>query len=173
MFVGKPAPDFRVRTTKDPNTLEHEATLAEYHGRWLVLFFYPADFTFVCPTEVLAFNSAVPAFAERGATLLGVSTDSVFSHVAWMEFHIGALAFPLASDRTHAVSRAYHVLDDSGEAARGLFIIDPAGIVRYELVHDEPVGRSVDETLRVLTALQTPGKSFATFTAPAAVTVNA
>jgi peroxiredoxin (alkyl hydroperoxide reductase subunit C) len=167
MFVGKPAPDFRMTTTKDANTLEHEATLAEYRGRWLVLFFYPADFTFVCPTEVLAFNSAVPSFADLGADLLGVSTDSVFSHVAWMEFHIGQLDFPLASDRTHAVSRAYHVLDDTGEAARGLFIVDPEGIVRYEVVHDEPVGRSVDEVLRVLTALRKPGKSFATFTAPA------
>lgn len=168
MFVGKPAPDFRMTTTKDANTLEHQATLDDYRGRWLVLFFYPADFTFVCPTEVLAFNSAVPTFAEHGAELLGVSTDSVFAHVAWMEFHIGQLAFPLASDRTHTVSRAYHVLDDSGEAARGLFIIDPEGVVRYEVVHDEPVGRSVDEILRVLAALQRPGKSFATFTTASA-----
>ncbi len=171
MFLGKPAPDFRMTTTKEPNTLEHQASLADYRGRWLVLFFYPADFTFVCPTEVLAFNAAVPALAEHGAELLGVSTDSVFSHVAWMEFHIGQLDFPLASDRNHAVSRAYGVLDDNGEAARGLFIIDPEGVVRYEVVHDEPVGRSVDEVLRVLAALQRPGKSFATFTQPVAVAV--
>jgi peroxiredoxin 2/4 len=161
MFVGKPAPEFRMNTTKDLNTLEHEATLADYRGKWLVLFFYPADFTFVCPTEVLAFNSAVPTFAEKNVELLGVSTDSVFSHVAWMEFHIGQLAFPLASDRTQEVSEKYGVLDVTGQSARGVFIIDPEGIVRYEVVHDDRVGRSVEEVLRVVNALQTPGRTFA------------
>jgi peroxiredoxin (alkyl hydroperoxide reductase subunit C) len=169
MFVGKPAPQFRMGTTKDLNTLEHEATLADYRGRWLILFFYPADFTFVCPTEVLAFNSAVPSFAQHDAELLGVSTDSVFSHVAWMEFHIGQLDFPLASDRDQHVSAAYGVLDDAGQSARGVFIIDPEGIVRYEVIHDDRVGRSVDEILRVLTALQSPGRTFAHFTAANAV----
>jgi peroxiredoxin (alkyl hydroperoxide reductase subunit C) len=169
MFVGKPAPDFRMTTTKDLNTLEHEATLADYRGRWLVLLFYPADFTFVCPTEALAFNAAVPRFAaEHDAELLGVSTDSVHSHVAWMEFHIGALDFPLASDRTHEVSRAYGVLD-AGQAARGIFIIDPEGVVRYEVVHDDRVGRSIDEVLRVLTALQAKGRTFARFDTAVAV----
>jgi peroxiredoxin (alkyl hydroperoxide reductase subunit C) len=167
MLVGSPAPDFRMTTTKDQNTLDHVATLDDYRGRWLVLFFYPADFTFVCPTEVLAFSSAVPAFAERDAELLGVSTDGVFAHVAWMEFHIGQLAFPLASDRTQVVSNAYGVLEEgTGQAARGVFIIDPEGTVRYEVVHDDRVGRSVDEILRVLTALQGPGRSFAHYTAP-------
>jgi peroxiredoxin (alkyl hydroperoxide reductase subunit C) len=163
MFVGKPAPEFRMQTTADLDTLEHETTLEDYRGRWLVLFFYPADFTFVCPTEVLAFNSAVPALRERGANLLGVSTDSVHSHVAWMEFHIGQLDFPLASDRSQAVSKAYQVLDDAGQSVRGLFIIDPEGIVRHEVVHDDRVGRSVDEVLRVLSALQAPGRTFARF----------
>jgi peroxiredoxin 2/4 len=161
MFVGKPAPEFQMNTTKDLNTLEHEAQLSDYRGKWLVLFFYPADFTFVCPTEVLAFNSAVPAFAEKNAELLGVSTDSVFSHVAWMEFHIGQLAFPLASDRTQEVSERYGVLDATGQSARGVFIIDPEGIVRYEVVHDDRVGRSVEEVLRVLSSLQAPGRTFA------------
>jgi peroxiredoxin (alkyl hydroperoxide reductase subunit C) len=164
MLVGKPAPDFRMLTTKDANSLEHRATLADYRRRWLALFFYPADFTFVCPTEVLAFNAALPAFAERNAELLGVSTDSVHAHVAWMEFHIGNLDFPLASDQTHEVSRAYSVLDDNGQSARALFLIDPQGIVRYEVVHDDRVGRSVDEVLRVLTALQSPSRTFAQFT---------
>jgi peroxiredoxin (alkyl hydroperoxide reductase subunit C) len=169
MLVGKPAPDFRMASTKDLNTLEDDATLAEYRGKWLVLFFYPADFTFVCPTEVLAFDAAVPAFAEHGAELLGVSTDGVHSHVAWMEFHIGQLGFPLASDRSQVTSRAYGVLDDAGQSARGIFIIDPEGVVRYEVVHDDRVGRSVDEVLRVLTALRAPGRTFAQFTpAPAA-----
>jgi peroxiredoxin (alkyl hydroperoxide reductase subunit C) len=163
MVVGKPAPDFRMTTTKDLNTLEHEAALTDYKGRWLVLFFYPADFTFVCPTEVLAFNAAVPAFGALGADLLGVSTDGVFSHVAWMEFHIGKLDFPLASDRNQVVSAAYGVLDEQGQAARGVYIVDPDGLVRYEVVHDDRVGRSVDEVLRVLAALQAPGRTFAQF----------
>src|SRR2546425_10091144 len=106
MLVGKPAPEFRMVTTKNLDTLEHEATLSDYKGKWLVLFFYPADFTFVCPTEVLAFNAAVPALNQLEAELLGVSTDGGFSHVAWMEFHIGKLDFPLASDRTQTVSQA-------------------------------------------------------------------
>ena len=165
MLQGKQAPEFRMVTTKDLDTLEHEATLADYKGKWLVLFFYPADFTFVCPTEVLAFNAAVNAFAGYNAHLLGVSTDGVFSHVAWMEFHIGKLDFPLASDRNQAVSQAYGVLDEAGQSTRGVFIIDPEGIVRHEVVHDDRVGRSVDEILRVLTALQSPGRTFAQFDA--------
>jgi peroxiredoxin (alkyl hydroperoxide reductase subunit C) len=84
MLLGKPAPDFTMTTTKDVNNLDHVATLDDYKGKWLVLFFYPADFTFICPTEVLAFNTAVPVLASRNAELLGVSTDSVWAHVAWM-----------------------------------------------------------------------------------------
>jgi peroxiredoxin 2/4 len=169
MFVGKPAPRFRMLTTKDPNTLEHEATLDDYRGRWLVLFFYPADFTFLCPTEVLAFSAAVSAFNAHDADLLGVSTDSVHAHIAWMEFHVGPLDFPLASDQTQVVSRAYGVLDDNGQSARALFLIDPEGIVRYYAVHDDRVGRSIDEVLRVLAALRTPGRTFAQFTEPVPV----
>ena len=168
MLLGSAAPDFRMTTTKDLNTLDHEATLADYRGRWLVLFFYPADFTFVCPTEVMAFSEAVPAFAERDAEVLGVSTDGVFAHVAWMEFHIGQLDFPLASDRTQEVSRAYGVLDGAGQAARAVFVIDPEGVVRHEVIHDDRVGRSVNEILRVLGALQGPGRTFAEYQ-PAAV----
>ena len=163
MLVGRPAPDFRMVTTKDPDTLAHEARLADYRGHWLVMFFYPADFTFVCPTEVLAFNTAQPMLAEWDAQLLGVSTDGVYAHIAWQEFHIGNLDFPLASDRSHEVSRAYGVLDEQGQSARGIFIIDPEGVVRFEAVYDERVGRSVNEVLRVLAALQTPGRTFAEF----------
>jgi len=163
MLIGKHAPDIRMTTTKDLNTLERESSLAEYHGRWLVLFFYPADFTFVCPTEVLAFSKAVPAFSELGAEILGVSTDGIFAHVAWMEFHIGQLDFPLASDRNQLVSKAYGVLDDQGQSARAVFIIDPTGMIRHEVIHDDRVGRSVDEILRVLKALQAPGRTFAEY----------
>jgi peroxiredoxin (alkyl hydroperoxide reductase subunit C) len=112
---------------------------------------------------MLAFDAAVPTLAERNAELLGVSTDSVFAHIAWMEFHIGNLKFPLASDQKQVVSRAYGVLDDNGQSARGVFIIDPDGIVRYEVVHDDRVGRSVEEVLRVLDALQSHGRTFAKF----------
>jgi peroxiredoxin (alkyl hydroperoxide reductase subunit C) len=169
MLVGNPAPDFRMVTTENLNTLEHVTTLDAYQGRWLVLFFYPADFTFICPTEALAFDAAVPAFAELDADVLGISTDSVHAHVAWMEFHIGNLSFPLASDRSQVVSRAYGVLDAQGQAARATFVIDPAGVVRYESVHDDRVGRSVDEVLRILTALHGPGRTFAPTIDPAAV----
>ena len=99
-LVGKPAADFRMASTKDMNSLSEDVTLADYAGRWLVLFFYPADFTFVCPSEVLAFSNAVPAFAEFDAEVLGVSTDGVYSHQAWCEFVLGKLNFPLASTRT-------------------------------------------------------------------------
>lgn len=168
MLLGSPAPHFRMTTTKDLNTLEHEASLADYRDKWLVLLFYPADFTFLCPTEVLAFSAAVPEFAARDAEILGVSTDGIFSHVAWMEFHIGQLGFPLASDRTQQVSRDYGILDGKGESARAVFVIDPAGIVRHEVIHDDRVGRSVNEILRVLTALQAPGRTFAEYVPPAA-----
>jgi peroxiredoxin (alkyl hydroperoxide reductase subunit C) len=160
MLVGKPAPDFTMVTTKDHN-LDHEARLSDYQGRWLVLFFYPADFTFVCPTEMLAFNTVVPQLAAMDVDLLGVSTDSVHAHVAWMEFHIGQLDFPLASDRTHAVSKAYGLLDDQGQSGRAIVIVDPEGVVRYELVHDDRIGRSVEELMRVLHALRAPGRAFA------------
>jgi peroxiredoxin 2/4 len=172
MFVGKAAPDFVMTTTKDPNALEHVATLRDYQRRWLILLFYPADFTFVCPSEMLAFDAAVPTLAERNAELLGVSTDSVFSHIAWMEFHIGDLRFPLASDQKQIVSREYGVLDENGQSARGIFIIDPEGIVRYEVVHDDRVGRSVEEVLRVLDALQSHGRTFAKFEPHAAETIS-
>jgi len=172
MLLGSAAPDFRMTTTKDLNTLDHQATLADYRGKWLVMFFYPADFTFVCPTEVLAFDAAVPAFAALDAEVLGVSTDGVFAHVAWMEFHIGNLAFPLASDRTQEVSRAYDVLDGQGQSMRAVFVIDPEGVVRHVVVHDDRVGRSVNEILRVLSALQAPGRTFAEYTAPEPVCVS-
>ena len=153
---GQSAPDFNA--TLDDDTL---FKLSEHRGKDnVVLYFYPADFTFVCPSEVIAFSKSVPDFAAHGAHLLGVSTDGIFSHVAWMEFHVGQLDFPLASDRTQVVSRTYGVLDDQGQSARALFLIDPEGVVRHEAIHDDRVGRSVDETLRVLTALQAPGRTF-------------
>lgn len=156
MLVGKPAPEFRMITTKDLESLEHEADLADYRGRWLVLLFYQADFGLLCPKEVKAFNAAVPALAEAGFDLLGVSTDGIQSHVAWMRSHLGQLDFPLASDRSQTVSESFGVLDHAGQSARAVFIIDPHGIVRFESVYDERVGRSVAEVLRVVNALAHP-----------------
>jgi peroxiredoxin 2/4 len=159
-YVGKPAPDFNLPSTKNLSTLDEPVSLADYRGKWLVLFFYPADFTFVCPTEVLAFSQKVPAFAEHEAEVLGVSTDGVYCHQAWIEFALGRLQFPLASDCTTKVSEAYGVLiEDEGVAQRGLFVIDPEGVVRYEVVHDMDTGRNVDEVLRVVAALSTNAKT--------------
>ncbi len=161
--VGQKAPDFSMPTTEDIETLEHVAKLEDYQGKWLVLFFYPLDFTFVCPTEIKGFNSRLDQFKKIGAEVLGVSTDSVYSHRAWIraskdEGGLGELNFPLASDITKQVSREYGVLiEEEGVALRGLFIINPEGIIRYQVVSDLNVGRSVDEILRVLKGLQTGG----------------
>lgn len=162
-LVGKKAPEFTMKTTKDLETLEHTVRLADYEGKWLVLFFYPLDFTFVCPTEIRGFNERLDEFTDLGAEVLGVSVDSVFSHRAWIkqaatEGGLGVLKFPLASDITKETSRAYGVLlEEAGIALRGLFIIDPHGVLRYQLVSDLNVGRSIEETLRVLQAFQNGG----------------
>lgn len=136
-------------------------TLERYVGHWLVLFFYPGDFTFVCPTELRAVGARADEFRSRDCEVVFVSTDSVYSHRAWMDTGperggVGALPFPVASDRSHEVSRAYGVLEEAtGMSQRATFVIDGAGIVRYALVHDDDIGRSVDELLRVLDALTT------------------
>lgn len=150
-------------TTKNLEALDHVATLEDYQGKWLVLFFYPLDFTFVCPTEIRGFNSKINEIRELGADVLGVSIDSVHSHRAWIKTSreqggLGGLNYPLASDITKQVSRDYGILiEEEGIALRGLFIIDPDGILRYQVVCDLNVGRSVDETIRVLHALQSGG----------------
>src|SRR5690606_16637558 len=160
---GKPAPDFEMESTKNLETLEEKVKLSDYEGKWLVLFFYPLDFTFVCPTEITALSDRYEEFQDLDAEILGVSTDSKFSHRAWIktprdENGLGDINYPLGADTTHQVSRDYGVLiEEEGVALRGLFIIDPQGIVRYQVVTDNDIGRSVDETLRVLQALQTGG----------------
>jgi len=161
--VGQKAPDFSMPTTKDLDNLDHVAKLSDYQGKWLVMFFYPLDFTFVCPTEIKGFNSRLEDFRKAGAEILGVSVDSVYSHRAWInagqaDGGLGGLNYPLASDITKQVARDYGVLaEEKGIALRGLFIIDPEGILRYQVISDLNVGRSVDETLRVLQAFQTGG----------------
>lgn len=162
-LVGKPAPNFEMESTKNLETLDEKVKLSDYEGKWLVLFFYPLDFTFVCPTEITALSDRYDEFQDLDADILGVSTDSKFSHRAWIktprdENGLGHINYPLGADTTHQVSRDYGVLiEEEGVALRGLFIIDPQGIVRYQVVTDNDVGRSVDETLRVLQALQTGG----------------
>jgi peroxiredoxin 2/4 len=164
--VGKSAPDFKLPSTKDATgakDLGKEIKLTDYRGTWLVFFFYPLDFTFVCPTEITALSDHAEEFKEFDAEILGCSTDSVHSHWAWLKTPraqngIEGVSYPLVADFTKETARAYGVLDEaSGVAQRGLFIIDPEGILKYAVVTDDNVGRSVEETLRVLQALQTGG----------------
>jgi peroxiredoxin 2/4 len=162
-MVGKPAPDFNMPSTKNLDKLNEPVKLADYRGKWVVLLFYPLDFTFVCPTELTTFSDRYEDFQGIGAEIIGVSTDSVYSHRAWLNTPrdkngVANLKYPLASDLTKEVSRNYGVLiEDRGIALRGLFVIDPEGVLRYKVVHDLNVGRSAEETLRVIQALQTGG----------------
>ncbi|HEY9787227.1 MAG TPA: peroxiredoxin [Candidatus Obscuribacterales bacterium] len=161
--VGKRAPDFDMPSTKDLKSLKENVRLSDYKGKWLIMFFYPLDFTFVCPTEIRAFNEKYEDVKKAGAEILAVSTDSVYSHRAWIQTPedkggLGPMKFVLASDITKDVSRDYGVLmEDKGIALRGLFIIDPDGILQYQVVHSLNIGRSVEETVRVLEALKTGG----------------
>ena len=161
--VGRPAPDFDMPSTKNIEKLNENVKLSDYQGQWLVLLFYPLDFTFVCPTELTAFSDRYEDFQGIGAEVIGVSTDSVHSHRAWLKTPrdkggVEGLRYPLASDITKSVARDYGVLiEDKGVALRGLFVIDPEGTLRYAVVHDLNVGRSADETLRVIQALHTGG----------------
>lgn len=157
-LVGKNAPEFLMETLAADGESFSRCALSDYHDKWLVLFFYPMDFTFVCPTELTAFSGWLDKFHAAGAELLAISTDSKYDHLAWVRNGLGKIGYPMAADKTLAVSAAYGVLlEDEGVALRGLFIIDPEQKVRYSALHDNNVGRSVDETYRVLKALQTGG----------------
>jgi len=153
--IGSEAPRFILEGVV--NQEFKKIQLADYRGKWVVLFFYPADFTFVCPTEIKGFSKALDEFAKVNAAVLAISVDSKFSHLAWIRSGaLDMLAYPLLSDVNKLTARAYGVLDEAnGFARRGLFIIDPNGVIQYQVVHSDRVGRSVDETLRVLKALQT------------------
>jgi alkyl hydroperoxide reductase subunit AhpC len=152
--VGQPAPDFTLEGVLDGEFVT--VTLSQQRGSWVVLFFYPLDFTFVCPTEIRGFAQRRAEFEALGAKLLAASTDSKYSHLAWCERDLGKLGFPLLSDMTRDVARDYGVLlADEGHTLRGTFVVDPDGLLRYMVVHDNNVGRNTEETLRVLEALQT------------------
>jgi alkyl hydroperoxide reductase subunit AhpC len=157
--VGEPAPSFALEALvgTEKGKEFRKLTLNEFRGKWVVLFFYPMDFTFVCPTEIKGFNQALGEFAKLNAVVLGASTDSKYSHLAWVQRgELGALNFPLLSDLKKETAISYGCLDEKeGVALRALYIIDPEGVLQYQVVHNLDVGRSVDETLRVLEALQT------------------
>jgi len=157
-LVTQQAPDFVATAVMADNSFE-EIKLANYRGKYVVLFFYPLDFTFVCPSEILAFNRKLSEFKEKNCELIGVSVDSHFTHLAWKETEtrkggIGNIQYPLVSDIKKEIARAYGVLHDDSVALRGLFLIDPNGVVRHAVVNDLPLGRNVDEALRMLDALQ-------------------
>ena len=153
--VGEPAPVFRVEAIE--GLVVKTVSLDDYRGKWLVLFFYPADFSFICPTEITGFNKELERFKKLNAEVLGGSVDGKFAHLAWIKRgDLGELKYPLFSDIKKEMAERYGVLDaKEGVALRGLFIIDPDGVVQYQVVHNLSVGRSVEEILRVLEGLQT------------------
>jgi len=158
-LVTKPAPDFKSQTVMPDNSIA-EKTLSELRGsKYAVVFFYPLDFTFVCPSEILAFNKNLDEFKKRDCEVIGVSVDSQFTHLAWKNTPvdkggIGNVQFPLVADLKKQIATEYGVLFDGAVALRGLFLIDKAGIVRHAVINDLPLGRSVDEALRMLDALK-------------------
>jgi len=158
-LVQKPAPDFKGKAVVGHEFRDISLEENKKAGKWTVLFFYPLDFTFVCPTEIIDFSNHNEEFSKLNAQVIGCSVDSHYTHLAWIntprkEGGLGELAYPLLSDLNKDIARNYGVLTDGGVALRGLFIINPKGIVTYEVVHDLAVGRSPEETLRVLAAFQ-------------------
>ena len=158
VLVTKEAPEFKAQAVMPDGSFK-EVSLSDYRGQYTVLFFYPLDFTFVCPTEIIAFSDRVKEFEALGVQLLGVSIDSHFSHLAWRntpraQGGIGQIDYPLVADLNKDIARDYDVLLPGGIALRGLFLIDKDGVVRHQVVNDLPLGRSVDETLRMVQALQ-------------------
>ena len=153
--VGQKVPDFTAQAYLSDGSFK-DIRLSDYHGKWVVLFFYPLDFTFVCPTEITGFDKHYGEFKKLGAEVIAASTDSVHSHKAWSEKDLGKIQFPILGDTNHKVARNFNVLiEDKGYTLRGTFIIDPNGILKSAVVNDTAVGRSVTETLRTLQALQT------------------
>lgn len=158
VLVTKEAPDFTAKAVLADNDIK-EISLSSYRGKYVVLFFYPMDFTFVCPTEILAFNKKLNEFEKRNCQVIGVSTDSEFSHLAWKNTlvnngGIGNIQYPIVADISKEIAEAYDVLFDKSVALRGLFLIDKEGIVRHQTVNDLPLGRNIDEALRMVDALQ-------------------
>lgn len=153
--VGKPVPNLSAQALDADGSFK-DVNLQDYKGKWVVLFFYPLDFTFVCPTEIQAFNEKYEDFKKLGVEVLTASTDSVFSHKAWQEQGLGKLKYSMIGDTNHEWSRTFGVLvEDKGIALRGTFIIDPDGVLQSAIVNNLSVGRNVEETLRTVKAFQT------------------
>ncbi len=160
VLVGKKAPDFTAAAVMGNNEINDKFNLHQYlNGKIGVLFFYPLDFTFVCPSEIIAFDNRLAEFKSRGAEVIGVSVDSHFSHIAWKNTAInnggiGQVQYPLVADLTKNIARDYDVLMGEAVALRGTFLIDKNGIVRHQVVNDLPLGRSIEEALRMVDALK-------------------
>jgi alkyl hydroperoxide reductase subunit AhpC len=153
--VGSPAPDFKAKAYVSGQDFK-DVGLSDFRGKWVCLFFYPLDFTFVCPTEIRSFGEKEAQFKELGCQVIGCSTDSQFSHKAWFEKDLKEVKYPVLADTNHAISRNYGVLmEDLGIALRGTFLIDPKGVLQWMSVNALGTGRSVDEVVRTLSALQT------------------
>ena len=158
VLVTKPAPEFKAQAVLPDNSIK-ELNLADYKGKYVVLFFYPLDFTFVCPSEIIAFDHRLSEFKARGVEVIGVSIDSHFSHLAWKNTAInnggiGNVQYPLVADITKNISRDYDVLINESVALRGSFLIDKKGIVQHQVINNLPLGRNIDEMLRMVDALQ-------------------
>jgi len=157
--VTQAAPDFTATAVMPDNSFDEGFTLSNLRGKHVILFFYPLDFTFVCPSEIIAFDKKLQEFKDRNCEVVGVSVDSHFTHVAWKntplnEGGIGNIQYPLVADLTKNIARDYGVLINEAVSLRGLFLIDKEGVVRHALINDLPLGRNVDEAIRVLDALQ-------------------
>nr|YP_009510458.1 2-Cys peroxiredoxin [Gracilaria caudata]YP_010196175.1 2-Cys peroxiredoxin [Gracilaria caudata]AXI96131.1 2-Cys peroxiredoxin [Gracilaria caudata]UAD83572.1 2-Cys peroxiredoxin [Gracilaria caudata] len=155
--VGQQAPNFSAIAVYDQEF--KKITLSDYLGQYVILLFYPLDFTFVCPTEITAFSDSYKEIQGLNTEILGISVDSEYSHLAWLQMErdvggLGNLNYPLVSDLTKDISASYNVLTEEGKALRGLFIIDTEGVIQYSLVNNLDFGRSVSETLRILKAIQ-------------------
>jgi len=153
-IVGKKAPDFTAEAVVGDGEFK-KVSLSDYKGKWVVMFFYPADFTFICPTEITEFSKRDNEFKEANAVVLGVSTDSKHSHKAWIKGELGKLNHPLIADFNKTIARDYDCLEPNGVAQRATFIIDQNGIVQHAQYNADLLGRSVGETLRLLQAAQT------------------
>ncbi|CCQ92079.1 Peroxiredoxin-1 [Nitrospina gracilis 3/211] len=157
-LVAKQAPDFTAQAVMPDGSFK-EIKLSDYRGKYVILFFYPLDFTFVCPTEIIAFSDKIDEFKKRNTEVLGVSIDSHFSHLAWRNTDrkkggLGNIDYPLVADLDKNISASYDVLADGGIAFRGLFLIDKDGVVQHQLINNLPLGRNIDEAIRMLDALQ-------------------
>ena len=158
-LITKEAPEFIAEAVMPNNQIVKKFSLSSYRGKYVILFFYPLDFTFVCPTEILAFNEKLDEFKKRDTEIIGISVDSVYSHLAWKKTPIerggiGKIGFPLISDLKKEISSRYGVLLDDEVALRALFLIDREGIIKHTVINDKALGRSVGEALRTLDALR-------------------